>query len=104
MVRRLKRIEPIKFGMVAGIVYGLISLIFVPFFLLFAGLSTVAAMFGNHSSSQNVAGGVAGVVICIIFAIFIPVFYAVIEGLRERGHAHEADHDPASIAHHAPAE
>ena len=32
--QRLKRIAPVKFGLVLGIVYGLISLVFMPFFML----------------------------------------------------------------------
>jgi ABC-type phosphate transport system permease subunit len=82
MTRRLKRIAPVKFGMVVGIIYGLISLIIVPFFLLFAGLSTLAALLGNHSNdSANTAGGIVGLIVGCIFVVFIPVLYAVLGGL-----------------------
>lgn len=80
MTRKLRHIAPVKFGLVVGLIYGLISLMFVPFFLLFMGLSTVAALAGNHSS-QNVAGGIVGVGFFAIMMIFIPIFYAVIGGL-----------------------
>jgi hypothetical protein len=80
MTRKLKRIAPVKFGLIAGIVYGLISLIFIPFILLFVGLSTFAAVAGGHS--DNAAGGLAGGVIASLFmVVFLPVFYAVIGGL-----------------------
>ena len=79
MTRRLKRIAPVKFGLVVGIIYGLISLIIVPFFLLFAGLSALTTILGNHS--ENAAGGIVGMIIGGIFIVFIPVFYAVVGGL-----------------------
>jgi hypothetical protein len=34
MTKRLKRIAPLKFGLVVGIIYGLIALIFIPFVVL----------------------------------------------------------------------
>jgi hypothetical protein len=39
MKRTLKRIAPVKFGLILGIMYGALSLIIVPFFLLFSLMS-----------------------------------------------------------------
>jgi uncharacterized membrane protein len=36
MIKTLKRVEPIQLGKVLGVLYGLMSLIFVPFFLMFS--------------------------------------------------------------------
>jgi multidrug efflux pump subunit AcrB len=55
----------------------------------------------RQSIGTTVFGGMLAATLLTL--LFVPVFYAVIEGLRERGHAHKADH--ASIAPHAaPAE
>jgi hypothetical protein len=82
MTRRLKRIAPVKFGLVAGMIYGLISLIFVPFFLLFFGISAMAALLGNHSdNAAGTASGIVGLVVTGVMIIFIPIFYAVVGGL-----------------------
>jgi hypothetical protein len=40
----------------------------------------------------------------LLTLLFVPVFYAVIEGLRERGHAHPAEDHASTPAAHAPAE
>ena len=63
MKKQLKHISPLKAGIVLGILYGLVGLIFAPFFLL-------AALFGNKTGAPPAVFGV-------FFAIFIPVFYAV---------------------------
>jgi hypothetical protein len=82
MKRTLKRIAPVKFGIVAGIIYGLIALVFVPFFLLSVGISALATVFGSHSDNgASAAGGIVGVVVGLLFCILLPVLYAVIGGL-----------------------
>ncbi len=58
MKKRITHISPLQQGIVCGVLYGLISLIAVPFIIL-------AALFGH--------GGLS-----IIFAIFIPVIYAIV--------------------------
>jgi hypothetical protein len=58
MKKRLTYISPLQLGIVLALVYGIISLIAVPFLLL-------GAMFGPH-------GGFGA-----IFVIFIPIIYAV---------------------------
>jgi hypothetical protein len=80
MTRRLKRIAPVKFGLILGIVYGLMSLVFVPFFLLFAGISVLAAVAG-HSTSPNAAGGVVSAIGMCVIMVFARIFYAVFGGL-----------------------
>ena len=70
MTRKLKRIAPVKFGIVTGAVYGLISLIFIPFFLLSVLISVFVSP--HHGTMQTgVAAGV-GLILCILF----PVIYA----------------------------
>ena len=58
MKKRLAYVSPLQLGIVLGVLYGIIALIFVPFIL-------IAALFGIKGG-----GG--------IFAIFIPVIYAVV--------------------------
>ena len=57
MKKRITNISPLQFGIVMGILYGIISLIIVPF--LFIGM-----LFGH--------GGLGAV-----FVIFLPIVYAV---------------------------
>ena len=63
---------------------------------------SAAGAASRQSIGTTVFGGMLAATLLTL--LFVPVFYAVIEGLRERGHAHKADHDHASIAQHAPAE
>ena len=72
MTRTLKRIAPVKFGIVTGAVYGLISLVFVPFFLLGA-LASAFAPAHQGSMQTGIAAGV-GLIFCIVF----PIIYAAL--------------------------
>ncbi len=74
MTKRLKRVAPIKFGLVMGILYGLISLVMVPFFML---MVVISALVPNQEASTRGIGLVLG----LIFTIFIPVLYAIVGGL-----------------------
>ena len=60
MKKRLTNVSPLQLGIVLGVLYGIISLILVPFFLL-------GALFGART-------GVVGVG----FAILLPIIYAVV--------------------------
>jgi hypothetical protein len=71
MKRRLTRIGPVKFGVILGILYGLMSLLFVPFFLIVAIVAAVAPHTGNDSAAQGL-----GVVGAIALCIFLPIMYA----------------------------
>lgn len=64
MKKQLTNISPLRAGIVLGVLYGLLGLIFVPFFLL-------AAVFGGRSGGAPAAFG------GVFFAILFPVFYAV---------------------------
>jgi len=64
MTKRITRLAPLQFGVVLAALYGSLSLIFVPFILLFAFLGSRAN--GNHSGV--LAGG--------FFLIFLPILYA----------------------------
>ncbi len=77
MTRRLKRIAPVKVGLISAIIYGLISLIFVPFFLLSFGLALLAP----HSQQNNAFPQGLGLAFGALFCIFLPVIYAVMGGL-----------------------
>ena len=70
MTRRLKRIGPLKFGLVAGVVQELVSLIFIPFFLI----SFVIAAATPHSNSQEMP--VLGMGLAVIMCVVMPFFYA----------------------------
>jgi hypothetical protein len=54
----------------------------------------------RQSIGTTVFGGMLAATLLTL--LFVPVFYAVIEDLRERGHAQESAHQPAD-AHDAPA-
>jgi hypothetical protein len=71
MTKKLKRIAPVKFGIILGIVYGLISLIFIPFFLLIAVASAFAP------ATENNPHPAIGIGVAIVFAVLAPVMYGV---------------------------
>jgi len=64
MKKQLTHISPLRAGFVLGVLYGLLGLLFIPFFLL-------AAVFGTKSGGTPAAFG--GVFLAVLF----PVFYAV---------------------------
>ncbi len=76
MTRRLKRIAPLKFGLVMGIMYGLLALVFIPFMFLSLGLSLLGPAHHGSGLAQGL-GAVFGLFLCFFF----PLFYAVIGGL-----------------------
>jgi len=67
MKKYLTRIAPLRAGIVIGILYGLMALIFLPF-IVFAEL--FGASTGGTGGAFMLFGGIA-------FAIFIPVIYAI---------------------------
>jgi hypothetical protein len=77
MTRRLKRISPVKFGLISGIIYGLISLVFIPFFLLSFGIALLAPHSQQNSALPQELGVAFGALLCIL----LPVMYAVMGGL-----------------------
>jgi uncharacterized membrane protein YGL010W len=76
MTKRLKRIAPLKCGLVTGILYGLFSLIFIPIILLSVGLSLLAPQHTTNGLGQGL-----GIVFALLLSLFIPVLYAVMGGL-----------------------
>jgi uncharacterized membrane protein YGL010W len=75
MTKRLKRIAPLKFGLVVGIIYGLIALIFIPFVVLGAVVSLMAPSQPGSPGPGMSAG------VLIVLGCLAPIFYAVIGGL-----------------------
>jgi hypothetical protein len=73
MIRKLKRIGPFKFGVVVGTVYGLISLIFIPFVIIGAIVSALIPPSAGSEAHPGMGLGVA-----IIFCVLAPVIYAVL--------------------------
>jgi hypothetical protein len=67
VTRTLKRIAPLKAGIMLAIVYGILSLVFIPFFLM---MTAVASRLPPTQRVGMLALG-AG------FAVFLPVLYAV---------------------------
>ena len=70
MVRRLKRIEPMSCGKVMAAFYGLMSLLFIPFFLLFALVASLAP------NSQNGPPAAMAVGLGLVMAVIMPIMYA----------------------------
>lgn len=68
--RRITRIEPLQAAKIYGLITGLISLVFVPFFLLF---SAVPALLSTEDT-----GGLAalGIGMGLAFMVILPVVYA----------------------------
>jgi len=64
MKKQLTHVSPLRAGIVLGVLYGLLGLIFVPFFLLMA-------VFGAKAGGPLAAFGGA------FFAILFPVIYAI---------------------------
>ena len=62
-----------KFGIVSGAVYGLISLIFIPFFLI----ALVAGMLVPNHDSGGQFGQAIGAGVGLFFCIVAPFFYAL---------------------------
>jgi hypothetical protein len=65
MKKQLTHISPLRAGIVLGVLYGLLGLVFVPFILL-------AALFGIRAGGAPAAFG------GVFFAMFFPVLYAVL--------------------------
>lgn len=42
MTKRIKRIAPLQLGKMMAVIYGLFSLLFIPFFLLFTAVASLA--------------------------------------------------------------
>jgi len=71
MNRKLKRIDPLQLGIVAGVFYALFSLIIVPIFILIA---VVAAFAPQHGQSGAMQAGL-GVGMAAVFAVLAPIMY-----------------------------
>jgi len=73
MKRTLKSIGPLQLGKIFAALYGLLSLIFIPFFLLFAAL---AAFIPTQPGSPS--SGAIGIGFALVTCIVMPVVYAVL--------------------------
>jgi hypothetical protein len=71
MTRTLRRIAPLQLGKMLAALYGLISLIFIPFLLL-AGV--VGAFAPNAGKTP---GAAITITIAIVMMIFVPIIYAI---------------------------
>jgi hypothetical protein len=68
MPKRLTHIAPVKLGIVLGVIYGVMSLIFaVPIFLIFSLVGAASARGGAHPLPVIFTG---------VFVIFVPFIYA----------------------------
>jgi hypothetical protein len=65
--RRIKRIAPLQLGKILGILYGLMGLIFIPFFMAMGALASQVPE-EQRVGLMFMTGG---------FALFAPVMYAV---------------------------
>jgi hypothetical protein len=73
MTRQIRRITPLQLGKVLGITYGLLALLIVPIFLVFAVIAGIASR-GQGGAGTPLAAFLG---MGIGFAIFAPVLYAV---------------------------
>ncbi|HTL67268.1 MAG TPA: hypothetical protein VL200_06380 [Lacunisphaera sp.] len=69
--RRIKKFNPLQLGLMLGATYALISLVIVPFFLLFFFIGGVAAKAHGAPQAPFMFGFGA------IFIVFLPVLYGV---------------------------
>jgi hypothetical protein len=67
VTRRIKRVAPMQLGKLLAVLYGLVGLIFVPFFLV---MSFVAPKLPPQHRAGMMVFGVG-------FALFMPLLYAV---------------------------
>lgn len=65
--RRIRRIAPLQLGKMLAILYGIMGLIFIPFFL---AMSFLSANLPQQQRTGMMAFGVG-------FALFMPIMYAV---------------------------
>lgn len=72
-VTRIKRISPVQLGKMLAVIYALVSLIAVPFFLLFGVMGLFANSFGGGSHTSGALGVGLGLGMMLVF----PVMYAV---------------------------
>jgi hypothetical protein len=68
-MHRVKRIGVFSLAKMFEFLYGLLGLLFVPFFLVLAGLGAIA---GKDSPAAGLATGVGAIVLAILF----PIVYA----------------------------
>jgi hypothetical protein len=70
MKKRLAHISPLQLGIVLGILYGLVSLIFlIPMFLIMSMVGAASARSGAQAVPVIFTG---------VFMIFLPIIYAVV--------------------------
>jgi len=74
MTRTLKRIAPLQFGKIMGVLYALMGLIILPFFAIFA---LVGVFTQSASENAGAAGAVAIGGGMLLMAVLIPVMYGV---------------------------
>ena len=67
MTKRLKKIAPVQLGKMLAVIYGLASLIFLPFFMLLAAFASMAVGGGSMPAKLD-------------FRLFVPWLYAPIVG------------------------
>ncbi len=70
MKKELSRIAPLRAGVVTGVLYGIMSLIFVPFLL-------IAALFTSHRSAAAGPPSALPAFFGLTFVVLMPVFYAI---------------------------
>jgi hypothetical protein len=72
-MRKIKSVNVLSVALTAAIVYGCISLVFVPFLLLFISIGAFSAM-----NQANNPFGALGAVSGIVMVVIIPCIYAVV--------------------------
>lgn len=79
MTRRLKRIAPLQLGKMLAVIYGASTLLFVPFFMLFAGIASMAPHPQNGAAPFPMMIGMG--VGAFVFLPFLYAFFGFITGV-----------------------
>lgn len=71
MKKRLKKVTPLQLGKMLGIIYGIGSLVMIPFFLIFTLFASMAPQAEGAPPMPAILGMGVG------FVILFPLFYAL---------------------------
>ncbi len=73
MTKTIKRIAPLQFAKISGVLYAAMALIFLPFFALMAVIGAFAPSNQEHAGAGAIAGG-----LMLVVGLLIPVVYGVL--------------------------
>jgi len=83
MTRTLKSIAPLQLGKMMGVLYGLMGLVFIPLFVVFAIIGMIVQPESQANSSAGAAGAIA-IGGALIMSLIMPVMYESLALSSER--------------------